>query len=126
MICHCHSDPGNKKFRKLVEDNKLKYLMASRVDKAIVALALVRSWRNQNPPGRFLKEDKAKGLWDDVGDKKAREKTSQALRENAPELRKEQMDVLEPLLDEDDDDKGDTVMPAKQEDSVHNEVREGG
>lgn len=72
-----------------------------------------------------MKEDKTTGLWHDVGDKKAREKTSQALRENAPELRKEQMDILEPLGNADDDGEGDAVVPAKQEDNIKNKVREG-
>ena len=33
--------------------------------------------------------DEKTGLWNDVGDKKAREKTSQALRERAPQIRQE-------------------------------------
>jgi hypothetical protein len=39
--------------------------------------------------GRFLKQDTATQLWHDVGDKKALDKTRQALREGAPELLKE-------------------------------------
>lgn len=44
--------------------------------------------RQLNPPGRFLHRDKASGLWSDIGDHKANEKTAQALREGAPLLRK--------------------------------------
>ena len=33
------------------------------------------------PPGRFLQQDVKTKLWNDVGDKKAREKASQCLRE---------------------------------------------
>ena len=33
--------------------------------------------------------DEKTGLWNDVGDRKAREKTSQALREKAPQIREE-------------------------------------
>lgn len=54
-----------------------------------MALEVVKKWRAQSPPGRFLKVDDKTGLWNDVGDKKAREKTSQALREKAPLIRKE-------------------------------------
>ena len=41
----------------------------------------VRAIRNGDPPGRFLKKDEKSGKWIDIGDKKAAEKTSQALRE---------------------------------------------
>lgn len=84
--------PGNKTYRKLVEDRKLEYVNSKRLDKPLVALEIIRLWRGQLPPGRFLKLDEKTGLWNDVGDKKAREKTSQALREKAPLIRKQQED----------------------------------
>jgi hypothetical protein len=82
--------PGNKVYRKMVEDRKLEYVNSKRLDKPLVALEIIRIWRAQLPPGRFLKLDEKTGLWSDVGDKKAREKTSQALREKAPLIRKQQ------------------------------------
>ena len=42
-----------------------------------------------NPPGRFLKQDPKTKLWSDIGEKKALDKTRQALREGAPEIMKE-------------------------------------
>jgi hypothetical protein len=84
--------PGNKIYRKYVEDRKLDYVNSKRLDKPLVALDIIRTWRAQIPPGRFLKMDEKTGLWNDVGDKKAREKTSQALREKAPLIRKQQED----------------------------------
>jgi hypothetical protein len=68
--------PGNKRYRKMVEDQKLNYVNCKRLDKPLVALEIIRTWRSQDPPGRFLKIDEKTGLWNDVGDKKAREKTS--------------------------------------------------
>jgi hypothetical protein len=68
--------PGNKRYRKMVEDRKLSYVNCKRLDKPLVALDIIRTWRSQDPPGRFLKVDEKTGLWNDVGDKKAREKTS--------------------------------------------------
>jgi hypothetical protein len=50
-----------------------------------VARVIVRAIRNGDPPGRFLKKDSANGKWFDIGDKKAAEKTSQALREKSDE-----------------------------------------
>lgn len=82
--------PGNKRYRKLVEERKVDYVNSKRLDKPLVALEIINTWRSQVPPGRFLKLDEPSGLWFDVGDKKAREKTSQALREKAPLLRKQQ------------------------------------
>ena len=67
--------PGNKRYRKMVEDRKLEYVNCKRLDKPLVALEIIRLWRAQLPPGRFLKMDEKSGLWHDVGDKKAREKT---------------------------------------------------
>lgn len=76
----------------MVEDRKLDYIHSKRLDKPLVALSIIREWRAQDPPGRFLKIEDKTGLWNDVGDKKAREKTSQALREKAPTLRKQEED----------------------------------
>lgn len=50
---------------------------------------IVRAIRNGDPPGRFLKKDDVTGKWVDIGDKKAAEKTSQALREKTGEERGE-------------------------------------
>ena len=77
--------PGNKRYRKIVETRKEDYTNSKRLDKPLVAMEIIKQWRSQDPPGRFLKQDDATGMWNDVGDKKAREKTSQALREKAPQ-----------------------------------------
>eukprot|EP00590_Aulacoseira_subarctica_P009541 CAMPEP_0172427414 /NCGR_PEP_ID=MMETSP1064-20121228/41930_1 /TAXON_ID=202472 /ORGANISM="Aulacoseira subarctica , Strain CCAP 1002/5" /LENGTH=931 /DNA_ID=CAMNT_0013171599 /DNA_START=43 /DNA_END=2838 /DNA_ORIENTATION=- len=82
--------PGNKRYRLLVDERKIEYVNSKRLEKPLVALDIIRKWRKEQvPPGRFLKVNEATGLWDDVGDKKAREKTSQALREKAPVLRRQ-------------------------------------
>jgi hypothetical protein len=78
----------------MVEDRKIDYVNCKRLDKPLVALGIIREWRGQDPPGRFLKLDEKNGLWCDVGDKKAREKTSQALREKAPLIRKQQEGLM--------------------------------
>jgi len=79
---------GNKRFRQCVNDHKLRYLAASKVDKPKVAREVVNIWRNQEVPGRFLsKAGKGKeSLWFDVGDQRAREKASQCLRERTPDV----------------------------------------
>jgi len=84
---------GNIRFRQLVNEHKLRYLAAPKVDKPKVARDVVQIWRAQSPPGRFLTKSSAETaskskevLWHDVGDQKAREKASQCLRERTPDV----------------------------------------
>lgn len=90
---HC----GNIKFRKLVNEHKMRYLACSKVEKPKVARQVVILWRKLDPPGRFLarKDETKRGpgsvkasdnVWFEVGDKKAREKASQCLRERTPDV----------------------------------------
>lgn len=60
-------------------------------EKRLIASSVVTEIRELDPPGRFLarKGGKDHGFWYDIGDEKARDKTSQALRENAPSIRAE-------------------------------------
>lgn len=92
-----NNHPGNVKFRNVINEYKLRYLAASKVEKPKVARDVVDAWRRLDPPGRFLarKGDSKKGpgsvkadgnVWYDVGDKKAREKASQCLRERTPDV----------------------------------------
>lgn len=85
-----NSHKGNERFRTLVEKRKRVYLTARfKREKRLIASSIVSEIRGLNPPGRFLARDTKSGLWKDIGDEKARDKTSQALRENAPSLRAE-------------------------------------
>eukprot|EP00934_Nitzschia_sp_Nitz4_P007945 Nitzschia sp. Nitz4//scaffold284_size24204//6850//8820//NITZ4_008414-RA/size24204-processed-gene-0.7-mRNA-1//-1//CDS//3329545682//7935//frame0 len=85
-----NSHKGNEQFRQLVEKRKRVYLTARfKREKRLIASSIVTEIRNMNPQGRFLarKGNKDTGVWYDIGDEKARDKTSQALRENAPSIR---------------------------------------
>ena len=55
-------------------------------DRSKIKKLIVDRIKARNPPGRFLKQDKDSKLWFDIGEKKALDKTRQALREGAPEL----------------------------------------
>ena len=76
---------GNIKYRDLVKQYQRQYLKAKRREKPRIARLIVDTIRRRN--GRFLKKNTSDNTWRDVGNTKAREKTSQALREGAPELR---------------------------------------
>lgn len=78
---------GNNHWRTLVSFNKRLYISLPKRQKMKVAQSIVRAVRCQIPPGRFLQKDPETGLWFDIGDQKAQDKTSQALREGAPDLR---------------------------------------
>lgn len=78
--------PGNRNFRDLINLHRRAYLKARKNDKPAISRAIVRSVREHN--GRFLKKEEKNGLWVEIGDEAAREKTSQALRQRAPEMRK--------------------------------------
>jgi len=49
--------------------------------------------RRKGERGRFLERNAEKQVWYDIGDKKAIEKTSQALREGQPKLRKKMVEL---------------------------------
>jgi len=72
--------PGNKRFRQLVEDHRQAYrqLQGNKL-KQKIALDIVNLIYGEN--GRFLKLNSSNNMWQDVGKKAARGKTSQALRE---------------------------------------------
>ena len=64
-----------------MEDLKPEYKACSRIEKGDVAMKVLKEWRAQDPPGRFIKKDDNTGLWNDIGDNDARVKCSQVLRE---------------------------------------------
>jgi len=70
-----------------VAENKKLYLSLPKKQKMLVAQNLVLGVRSLQPPGRFLQKDPKTGLWEDIGDAKAQDKASQALREGAPDIR---------------------------------------
>lgn len=81
--------PGNEQFRALVRKHKVAYVACPKSMKGTFAEMIVEEIKRFNPPGRFLKQDDATKLWYDIGEKKALDKTRQALREGAPEIQKE-------------------------------------
>jgi len=78
--------PGNISFREIVKEKKEEYIKARKRHKPLIAREIVDNIRQKQPPGRFLKKDKITSFWKDIGNKKAVEKTSQALREGASKV----------------------------------------
>jgi len=79
---HC----GNVTYRKLVYLNKELYATSSKFDKLKISKAIVAAVREFE--GNFMQADENRGgLYYDIGDKRAWDKTSQALREGQAEIR---------------------------------------
>ena len=72
---------GNKIYRTVCEHNKGLYAAAPRNEKLPIAVAIVEAVRSRCPPGRFLERRKEDKLWYEVTEKRAIDKTAQALRE---------------------------------------------
>jgi len=81
---HC----GNVTYRKLVYLNKELYATSSKFDKLKISKAIVAAVREFG--GNFVQTDESRGgLYFDIGDKRAWDKTSQALREGQAEIRQQ-------------------------------------
>lgn len=87
-----HLHVGNQYFRDLVAKYQSLYLASRRADKPQIAMKVVRLINARG--GRFLKRvkiergDLGQFVWKNIGEQRSYEKACQALRENAPELRR--------------------------------------
>lgn len=77
--------PGNRTYRGLVDLNKQYYATVGNAEKIKITRSIVAGIRLLR--GRFLEWDAKTGTWNDIGEKKAVEKTSQALRDCLRKLR---------------------------------------
>ena len=86
--------PGNISYRKIVNSNKQAYIKCMKNDKLRLSRSIVAAIRETG--GRFLErvspynkdEDGTPVAYRDIGDRRAIEKTSQALREGQPKLKR--------------------------------------
>ena len=79
-------------FRRVVDHNKETYHSCKKAYKILLSRSIVEAILRQNPPGRFLEKSKHQnGCWVDIGKTRAIQKTSQALREGADQIRKNMM-----------------------------------
>lgn len=89
--------PGNENYRAIVSQHVDVYVNSTKKQKTMISRSIVNRVKTElNPPGRFLEKNADTGLWEEVGDKRALEKTAQALRDGASTLRKQ---LLEDMSD---------------------------
>ena len=81
LIILIHCTVGNSHWRMLVAANKQLYITLPKRQKMLLSRSIVNAVRSQNPPGRFLQKNGKTKLWVDVGDQRAQEKTSHAMRD---------------------------------------------
>lgn len=95
-----NSHIGNKTFREWVRERKEPYNLAgSKAEKARVANEVIDLVKLLDPSGRFLQRDSSStagvSWWVEVDDTRALAKTSQALREGAPQIRAAHKDEID-------------------------------
>ena len=114
------SHPGNRRFRDIIALHRPDYIRAVKMDKPAVARKIVKAIRQGFPPGRFLKKSDDDGMYYDVGDRNAAEKTSQGLRERTNAEKRQRSALREALrirkqdMVEDDNDEDGAEGEAKK------------
>mmetsp|Transcript_19317 Transcript_19317/g.29425 ORF Transcript_19317/g.29425 Transcript_19317/m.29425 type:complete len:92 (-) Transcript_19317:579-854(-) len=78
-----NSHPGNVLYRKLVEQQKLRYGTCRKPEKGDIARNVIEHIRKRH--GRFLKK-RDRNFWYEIGDEMAFQKTSQTLREGLAKM----------------------------------------
>jgi len=78
----CYEHSGNKSFFILVASRLGEYSVAtSKMEKSKILASTVSEIQKKSPSGGFIKKDSETGLWFQIGEFLAREKTSQAFRD---------------------------------------------
>jgi hypothetical protein len=67
--------------------HKVNYVATPKSKKPQFSRIIYDGIKALDPPGRFLKQDETTKLWYEISEKKALDKTRQALREGAPDIR---------------------------------------
>ncbi len=79
--------PGNRVYRKMVKSRQVRYSACrNKAAKQVIIKSILDDVRELG--GRFLQECAIEGKWFEIGYKMAWKKTSQALREEQPKLKK--------------------------------------
>mmetsp|Transcript_17569 Transcript_17569/g.40817 ORF Transcript_17569/g.40817 Transcript_17569/m.40817 type:complete len:279 (+) Transcript_17569:284-1120(+) len=79
----CYNHTGNRRFRIAIDMALKRYSDAgSKLQKSLIVMSIVDMFRsNSRFGGGFVRQDRASGLWYEIGDEAAREKVGQTIRE---------------------------------------------
>merc|ERR1712038_763112 len=86
--------PGNQFFRSIIQQNKQSYIEGDPGEKKRIIKKIVETVTKH---GRFLKQDPKTELWQPITIDEVRKKTGQALRENAPAIKKQRNEIKEKM-----------------------------
>lgn len=105
---------GNIKFRDMCKDYQERYVAAiNNYEKYIITMEIFERVRKLNPPGKFIDKDSKSKTWHEVDENRARRKISQALRENAPDIKKSKQQHDGSNGNAYDDNENDNYSPEK-------------
>eukprot|EP00984_Skeletonema_dohrnii_P014977 scaffold6412_cov147-Skeletonema_dohrnii-CCMP3373.AAC.4 len=71
--------PGNKKFRRMLEEQKAVYMAGTKKQKMDISKAIVEAIYSKTPPGRFLKKCPDTGQWSELSKRDAADRAAQAM-----------------------------------------------
>mmetsp|Transcript_18926 Transcript_18926/g.28558 ORF Transcript_18926/g.28558 Transcript_18926/m.28558 type:complete len:446 (+) Transcript_18926:178-1515(+) len=71
--------PGNKHFRRMLEEQKAVYMAGTKKQKMDISKAIVEAIYSMKPPGRFLKKCPDTGQWSELSKRDAADRTAQAM-----------------------------------------------
>lgn len=79
--------PGNIQFREFVNNYKFEYVSSNKKDKKQFCEKIFKQVKDQCPPGRFIEKEAKVDIWYELDKEAAMKKISQALRENASDMK---------------------------------------
>eukprot|EP00984_Skeletonema_dohrnii_P015732 scaffold6855_cov216-Skeletonema_dohrnii-CCMP3373.AAC.4 len=71
--------PGNKHFRRMLEEQKAVYMAGTKKQKMDISKAIVEAIYLKTPPGRFLKKCPDTGQWNELSRREAADRAAQAM-----------------------------------------------
>eukprot|EP00984_Skeletonema_dohrnii_P005816 scaffold2053_cov106-Skeletonema_dohrnii-CCMP3373.AAC.7 len=71
--------PGNKRFRRMLEEKKAAYSMGTKKLKMDISKDIVEAIYSMEPPGRFLKKCPSTGQWNEISKRDAADRAAQAM-----------------------------------------------
>eukprot|EP00985_Skeletonema_marinoi_P017061 scaffold9271_cov100-Skeletonema_marinoi.AAC.4 len=71
--------PGNKRFRRMLEEKKAAYSTGTKKLKMDISKDIVEAIYSMEPPGRFLKKCPSTGQWNEISKRDAADRAAQAM-----------------------------------------------
>eukprot|EP00984_Skeletonema_dohrnii_P017178 scaffold7767_cov86-Skeletonema_dohrnii-CCMP3373.AAC.3 len=118
--------PGNKHFRRMLEEQKAVYMAGTKKQKMDISKAIVEAIYLKTPPGRFLKKCPDTGQWNELSTRDAADRAAQAMAyaikgESLKEKRRQRRSSRKLSKDEVDDNDVGRKSSQSSHRSTHNQ-----